>query len=130
MIDTAASIGTLMIGALWGLEWAAISRVAYGLLWLCIYAGLMHRLIGFRWSAMIPIWAKSLALSLAATAPLLMAYAYLATPATIDPLTLAAAIIAGALCWLGALFIVRHPARHELIGLLATAKNALRPATA
>ncbi len=130
ILDTIASIGTLMLGALWGLEWAAMSRVAYGLLWLCIYAGLMHRLIGFRWSAMVLIWAKSLALSIAATGPLLLAYAYLTTPAMIDALMLMGTIIAGTLCWLGALFLVRHPARHELIGLLVTARNALRPAPA
>jgi O-antigen/teichoic acid export membrane protein len=130
ILDTAASIGTLMLGALWGLEWAAISRVAYGLIWLGIYAGLMHRLIGFRWTSIMLIWVKSLALSVAATAPLLLAYTYLAGPATIDPLTLAATIIAGTLCWLGALFLLRHPARHELIGLLVTARNALRPVPA
>ena len=130
ILDTVASIGTLMLGALWGLEWAAMSRVAYSLIWLGIYAGLMHRLVGFRWSAMALIWAKSLALSIAATAPLLLVYAYLAGPRTITPLTLVATIATGALCWLAALFLVRHPARHELIGLMATAWSALRPAPA
>ena len=125
ILDTIASIGLLLLGAWWSLEWAAASRLGYGLLWFAIYAGFMRRLIGFGWNAMIGIYVQSAAVSLATAAPLLLVYALWKRPAEVDPLTLAAAAIAGGLCWLGALFAVRHPARHEVVAVLATARGAL-----
>ncbi len=117
-LDTLASISMLVIAAAWSLEWAAASRIGYGLAWYAIYAGTMRGLVGFRWSAMLGIDARSLAVTAAATAPLLLVYWRLRTPEEVDFLTLAGAAAAGGLLWLGTLCLVRHPARHEVTGLL------------
>lgn len=125
LLDTIASITLLVLGALWSLEWAAASRIGYGIAWIAIYAAFMRRLIGFRWGAMMLVYLQSLALSLATAAPLLAVYALHQSPAEVDFLLLAATAAAGGLCWLATLFLVRHPARHELIGMIATLGSAL-----
>jgi O-antigen/teichoic acid export membrane protein len=126
LMDTAASIVMLVLGAPYGLEWAAASRIAYGALWFAIYARLLHGLAGFRWRSMLAVYVQSAAVSFATVVPLLLVYRHLAEPAAIGFTTLAAAAAAGSLCWLACLFLVRHPARHEVIGFAETAWN-LRP---
>jgi O-antigen/teichoic acid export membrane protein len=124
-LDTAASLGMLVLGAWIGLEWAAASRIGYGLLWFAIYAHLIRSLAGFRWRALLPIYLQSAAVSVATALPLLIVYRWFVPPAEVGFTTLAASALAGSLCWLGALFLVRHPARHEVIGFLNTARSAL-----
>ncbi|HEX8401093.1 MAG TPA: lipopolysaccharide biosynthesis protein [Allosphingosinicella sp.] len=126
LMDTAASIVMLVLGASYGLEWAAASRIAYGALWFAIYARLLHGLAGFRWRSMLAVYVQSAAVSFATVVPLLLVYRHLAEPAAIGFTTLAAAAAAGSLCWLACLFLVRHPARHEVIGFAEAAWN-LRP---
>lgn len=127
LLDTAASLATLIAGACWGLEYAAMSRIGYGLLWYALYAGFMRRLVGFRWRAMIGIYARSLAATAATLAPLLLVYWRWRGPAEIDFPTLAAAAIMGCLCWLATIFAIRHPVRDELLGMIGTARGGLRP---
>jgi O-antigen/teichoic acid export membrane protein len=124
LLDTAASLAMLVLGAAYGLEWAAASRIGYGLLWLAVYARLMRGLAGFRWRDLLPLYLKSGAASLATAAPLLILFEFV-TPAQVGFLMLASAAAAGAICWIGCLFLVRHPARHEVIGFLETAWSAL-----
>lgn len=123
--DTAASVALLLVFAFWGLEFAAASRVAYGLVWLAIYAGLMRGLIGFSWPALFEVHAKSLAATLAAAAPLLLAYAFWMSPAEVDFLTLAALAAGGSLCWLATIFATHHPVRREIVELFNAARAAL-----
>ena len=124
ILDTIASIGLLVAAALWSLEWAAASRIGYGILWFAIYAAFLRGLINFRWRVMAAIYAKSLALAAATAAPLIVIYR-LCDPATIDLPVLTAAALAGGAAWLATLFLVRHPARDELIGLLQTFTGGL-----
>lgn len=124
--DTLLSVALLVAGALWSLEAAAASRLVYGLLWFALYARLLRTLVGFRWRAMLAIYAQSLLASLATVAPLLGVYWRWRSPADIDFVTLAAAAAAGVLCWLGALFAVRHPFRHEVVAVLQGASRAAR----
>jgi len=126
VVDTILSVALLVAGALWSLEAAAASRVVYGLLWFALYAGFLRSLVGFRWRAMAVVYAQSLAVSLATVAPLLLVYRYGQGPAAIDFPTLAAAAVAGVLCWLPALFLVRHPFRHEVAGVLQALGAAAR----
>lgn len=116
LVDTALSIGLLVLGALWSLEAAAASRIAYGFGWWFLYAWLFRGLIGLSWRALFDVYLRGLAVSLAAVAPLLAVYASVAGPAEIGFLWLAGAAAAGALCWLGAFYLVRHPAREEIAG--------------
>lgn len=125
IIDTIVSIGLLVAGALWSLEWAAASRIGYGILWFGIYAAFMRRLIGFRWRAMLRVYLQSLAATLATVAPLLVVYWRWRDPAEVDFFLLAGCALAGCLCWLATIFLVRHPVRHEVVGVLAMAREAL-----
>jgi O-antigen/teichoic acid export membrane protein len=126
VLDTIASVGLLVLASMWSLEAAALSRVAYGIVWLAIYAALMRRLTGFRWRDMADIYARSAAATASTVAPLLLLYSWV-PPARVDFPTLAAAAALGGLSWLAALFLVRHPFRHELVGMIGTARGALAP---
>jgi O-antigen/teichoic acid export membrane protein len=126
VLDTIASVGLLVLASLWSLEAAALSRIAYGLLWFGIYGGLMRQLTGFRWRDMADIYARSAAATAATVAPLLLLYLWV-PPAEINLPTLAAAAALGGLAWLAALYLVRHPFRHELAGMIGTARGALAP---
>jgi O-antigen/teichoic acid export membrane protein len=119
LLDTAISIGLLVLGALWSLEAAAFSRIAYGLAWWFIYAWLLRDLIGLKWRALFDTYLRSLAVSGAAVAPLGAIYLFAASAATIPATWLLAATAAGALCWFGALYAVRHPVREEIGGFVA-----------
>jgi O-antigen/teichoic acid export membrane protein len=126
IVDTIVSIGLLLLGALWSLEGAALSRIGYGLIWLGIYAAFMRSLVGFRWSAMLGVYAKSALASFATVAPLLAVYAFWKAPADLDFLTLAAAAAAGCLCWFASLFLLRHPVRREIVAVLVGARQRLQ----
>jgi hypothetical protein len=56
-------------------------------------------------------------------------YRFVADPEQVGFGLLAASALAGVACWFAALFLVRHPARTEVLGFLETAWSALpRPA--
>ena len=118
ILDTFMSIGLLVVGAMWSLEAAAASRVAYGFGWWFIYAWLLRELIGLKWRALLDIYLRSLAVSLAAVAPIVVTYALIAAPDALPATWLFGSVFAGGLCWLAALFLVRHPVRDELSGFL------------
>jgi len=125
-VETAISILLLVAaGLLWGLEAAAASRLVYGVVWWIIYALMMRSLLGFSWRALFDVYARSLAVTLAAVAPLLAVYAGVVGPEAISFLWLTAAAAAGGLAWLGALFMVRHPARHEVSGFVEVLLNGV-----
>ncbi len=127
LLDTAASVVLLVAAATVSLEWAAASRIAYGVLWYAIYAGFMRRLIGFGWTPMIVVYLQSLACTLATVAPLLLAYRLVTTPQALALPMLAGLALAGCLCWAVTLFIVRHPARLEFIDMAGALLGKLRP---
>ena len=118
LLDTAASMGTLIIGASIGLEAAAISRLAYGLIWVAIYARFMHGLVDFRWARLADIYARSLVVSLATAAPALAIYRYWRTPEALGWDGLIAAVSAGLCGWVLALLLTRHPALDDLLGMV------------
>jgi O-antigen/teichoic acid export membrane protein len=113
-IETAVSILLLVVAGMWSLEAAAASRIVYGLVWWLCYAWMLHGLVGLRWRDLFDVYARGLLVSAATVAPLLLVYRWVAGPEEIGFLWLAATAAAGGLCWLAALFLVRHPARHEV----------------
>jgi O-antigen/teichoic acid export membrane protein len=124
LLDTLASMGTLAIGASYGLEAAAMSRLGYGLLWIAIYARFMHGLVGFRWAKMLDIYARSLIVATATAAPSLAIYHYWRTPETLGWDGLPIAVATGLGGWALALLATRHPALGDLLGM---ARHAAAP---
>jgi O-antigen/teichoic acid export membrane protein len=125
LVDTAFSIAFLVVAGLFSIEWAAASRLGYGIAWYAVYAGFMRGLVGFRWRDMIAVYARSVACTLATIAPLLIAYAMGLRPADTGLAALAATALAGCLCWALMLFVVRHPARLEFVELAAALLSKL-----
>ena len=120
IIDTALSIALLALGCLWGVEGAAASRLVYGVLWLLLYTRFMHGLVRFDARAMLGIYARSAAATLAAIAPLTLCYLFWAPPSQLNFGPLLGATVAGGLAWLAMLAVLRHPALDDLLGLAAS----------
>ncbi len=126
-IDTAAAVALFSAGAWYGLEGAAASRLAYGLVWFCIYAAFLRAIIGFSWRAMLANYAKSAAGTLASVAPLLLIYAFWQGPATLGFIPMLAGTLAGMGLWLATLWLTAHPLFTEIAELLAGLWLRLRP---
>ena len=127
LFDTAAAVILLLLFAQWGVEWAAIARLGYGLIWVLIYIRFQKSLVGFAWGEMLWVYAKSALTALAAVAPMVLAYAFWRTPAQLgfDGLLLCTGL--GVLSWMGAMVLVRHPARHDILGVLGELRSRIMP---
>lgn len=119
LIDTAVSVLLLALGTHWGVEGAAASRLVYAVFWYALYFRFMHRIVGFDRIGLLLIYLRSGLAALAAVAPLALTYALWAPPATITLAQLGLASLAGGLCWLVALALLRHPVLGEVIGMAA-----------
>ena len=126
ILETLVSIGLLVAGSILAGVWgAALSRLVYGVCFLIIYLRFMHAIVGFSMRAWLLNHAKSGGATLAALAPLAITYWLWAGPRDIGFGALLMAAVAGALCWFGALFALRHPALDDLLRLLAPALRYL-----
>ncbi|MEK9210514.1 oligosaccharide flippase family protein [Sphingomonas sp. 2378] len=119
-LDTIASIGLLVLGAWISLEWAAASRILYGLAWFLLYAGLMKPLTGFRWRGMLIVYAQSLVGTLATVAPLLAVYRWVAPPEAVGMGLLSLSAVAGVLAWIAVVYVLRHPIRLEINAIVTS----------
>ncbi|MDE2411762.1 MAG: oligosaccharide flippase family protein [Sphingomonadales bacterium] len=117
IIDTTLSIILLAVGCHWGVEGAAASRLVYGVAWLALYLRFMHTLVQFDGKALLGIYAKSAAATLAALLPLALAYLFIAPPGEIGFVLLVASAAAGGVTWLAMLALTRHPVLDDLLGL-------------
>ena len=124
LADTFLAVGTLAAGAMLGVEAAAASRIVWALGWIAIYAGWMHKLVGFSWPVMRRIYLGSAGVALVTALPALYAVHVWRTPATLGFGGLVIASVASGCAWLAAIFLLRHPAREDLI---STATHALAP---
>lgn len=118
IVETAASVLLIAVSAPFGLLWVAISRFAHGVLWVAIYAPFMRRMLGFGWRDLILVYLRSSAATLAAVAPLLVSYALWHGPAQTGFVQAASMVGAGIVCWFATLWLVRHPLRAEITGML------------
>jgi hypothetical protein len=125
LVDTAASIGTLIIGAHLGLQAAAMSRIAYGLIWLAIYARFMQRLVGFSWRRMADIYARSAVVAVATATPSLLLYRYWRSPETLGWDGLLLAVASSLSAWMLSLLLTRHPGLNDLLGMVRHAFGQL-----
>lgn len=126
LVDTALSVGTLTIGASFGVEAAAASRIVYGLGWFFLYALWLQKMVGFRWSAALRVYAASTIVSGITIAPALYAIYGWKTAATLDFYSLVITGISSVLAWALALILVRHPAREDIAGMATHALGMIR----
>lgn len=126
LADTVLAIATVAAGAAIGVEAAAASRIVWALGWIAIYARWMHALVGFRWRVVLRIYGASAALAGLTALPALYALLVWKTPATLGFGGLVLASAASGLAWLGGLFLLRHPAREDLLSMAAHAIEPLR----
>ena len=124
LADTLLAVGTLAIGAMVGVEAAAGSRMVWGLGWFAIYAGWMHKLVGFSWPVMRRIYLGSAGVALLTALPALYSIYVWRTPATLGFTGLVIASLASGCAWLIGIFLLRHPAREDLV---STASHAIEP---
>ncbi|MEO7553716.1 MAG: oligosaccharide flippase family protein [Alteraurantiacibacter sp.] len=109
LIDTALTVALLATFCLWGVEAAALSRIATGALWFAIYAVLLCRLLELPIGAAALTYAKSGMCALAAGLPLALARWFGWFGDDIGFVPLVGLVAAGGLCWLATLPLVRHP---------------------
>jgi len=131
--ESTTSVLLLALAAPFGLAWVAISRLVHGFVFVGLYAGLMKQMLGFSWRGLALIYLQSAAATLAALIPTAAFYALWAEPAQAGLGQLALSGLLGALCWLVALRLLRHPAYKEVVALAAHLLQSLhrpRPAPA
>jgi O-antigen/teichoic acid export membrane protein len=118
LLDTLVSISLLSLGALYSLEGAAIGRLSYGLIWILIYIRFQHSLIKFSWSAILSVYFKSGVAAASAIVPMLLAYQFWRPASVMNFAELLLCSGLGVLCWTAMLFLLRHPVRTEITGML------------
>ncbi len=114
LLDTFATVGILAMFCLWGLEAAAISRIFAAALWFAIYIGFIVRLIGLPLGRLVNSYLKSAVCALAAGAPLAAARWLGWFSDDMGFLALLGLSLAGVVCWLVMLPLVRHPFWREV----------------
>jgi O-antigen/teichoic acid export membrane protein len=123
--ETIASVLLLALAAPFGLVWVAASRVAHGIYWIAVYAPFLREIVDVRWAALLKVWGKSLAGTLAAIAPLLASYVWWQGPAEAGLGQLGLAVGAGVLAWLATLGLIRHPLFAEITALISDGRAVL-----
>jgi len=111
--DTLLTLVLLATFAMWGLEAAAVGRIAIGAVWFVIYIGFIKRLLDIPLRALASIYGKSALCAAAAGLPLGLANYLGWGGAEMSVLKLLGLSLAGGLCWLVALPLLRHPAWQE-----------------
>ena len=124
--ETVCSISLLIIGAQYGIEGAAWSRLGYVSCWVLCYAFLLKSLVQFRWRVMFSIYIRSAIVAAATVCPILLSYQFVAPARDVNILALIGAGIVSGLVWLAALVITRHPARHDIFDMINTVLRKLR----
>jgi O-antigen/teichoic acid export membrane protein len=119
VVDTVMSLALLAAGARWGVQGAAISRMAYAAGYVLLYARFLHDITQFDWGEMAKVYARSFVATLAALAPLSATYLFWQGPSQIAMPVLLGAVALGGVLWLGALVLVRHPILKEFAGIFA-----------
>lgn len=126
VLETLTSVLFLAIAAPFGLIWVAISRFAHGLVFIAIYAPLQREMLGLAWRDLGVIYLRSLTVTAAAVAPVLISYEVWHPAAEAGAFQMLSTAAAGAFFWLIALRIAGHPLFGEITGLLREIIAGLR----
>lgn len=130
LCDTAMAIALLVTFSLFGVEAAALSRIAYGAAWFLLYAVYLRRLLGMPARAMIVVYLKSALCAAAAGLPLFAAMELGVYRSEMGLLPVFGLAAAGVLCWLAALPALRHPAWAEVRLAIGHARTSAAAALA
>lgn len=123
--ETIASVLLLALAAPFGLVWVAASRVFHGIYWIAVYAPFLREIVDVSWPALLKVWGKSLAGTIAAIAPLLASYVWWAGPAEAGLGQIGLGVAAGVACWLATLALIRHSLFGEIMALLGDTRAVL-----
>ncbi len=115
--EMAISVLLLAIAAPYGLAWMAISRIATGFAFVAIYAPLMREMLTFAWRDLTLVYLRSTAVTLAAILPAVALYRIWHVPAEAGFVQILCAAVLGALAWLAAMWLLRHPLLGEIVAL-------------
>ena len=127
LIDTAISLALLAAAAPFGLVWIAASRLAHGLCTVLVHWNQMQAMLGYRNRDILAIHLRSGLSALAAVLPALACYRWWDDAAQAGAVQIAVSALAGALAWLIALRMLRHPAFAEITGLAIQLLGPLMP---
>jgi len=127
LLDTVSSVTLLALSAPLGLEWVALSRIAHGMLFVAIFAGLMRAITGFAWRELVSVYLRSAASTLAAIVPTILLYATWSGPAEAGFAQIVCSAGLGGLCWLATLWLVRHPTFEEIRHVAAPVLRRVHP---
>ena len=130
VLETLTSVLLLAVSAPFGLLWVAISRFAHGLLFMAIYAPMLRRVLGFSWSNLAVIYARSLIATAAAVAPVLVSYLVWHPASETGVVQMLSMVAGGGLCWLITLRIVGHPLYAEITAMLGEIAASVRQRSA
>jgi O-antigen/teichoic acid export membrane protein len=112
------SVLLLAIAAPYGLAWVAISRIATGFAFVAIYAPLMRSMLSFAWRDLAVIYLRSAVATVAAIAPSIAFYRIWDAPGQTGFAQMLSAAGLGAIGWLAALWLLRHPLLQEIVALV------------
>ncbi|MFC0590372.1 oligosaccharide flippase family protein [Novosphingobium aquiterrae] len=114
LLDTVLTVLILGLACLYGVEAAAMSRLATGALWFAIYITFQKKLLAIPAQRIVMVYLRSGLCAVAAGFPLFTALQTGLYRAEMGLLPLVGLAGVGALFWLGALVLVRHPAWDEV----------------
>jgi O-antigen/teichoic acid export membrane protein len=96
------------------LQAVAIAMFVHGIASVAIYAPMMRDMLGFRWRELFTVWAKSAAVTVAATLPVLASYALWQGPQQAGAVQVFGGALAGVAAWFVALRLVGHSLYDEI----------------
>jgi O-antigen/teichoic acid export membrane protein len=120
LIIGVCSLGSFALGASISITAAAASTLLASTINFALYIGPLKRLVGFSSKAYLKTVLNCIIPTLAGIAPAVGVQIYFDWPVSLPPLYLFAAIGAGMLAWLLALFLCKHPLSHEVRRLWRT----------
>lgn len=108
------ALATFVAGCLVSLEAAAAARVADALFALILYRPHLDRMTGTRGADLLPIYGRSIVLTLCACGPAAVLMAVWHWSAAVPLAGVAAAVASGCVLWVAGLALMRHPLAVEL----------------
>ena len=114
IVRAVCMVGLFYVGATWGMQAAAASRMIEAAVTVALYAPHMRRMTGLGYRNFAAIYGRSLKLVAAALAPAAILMQSAGWRHDVAPLHLAGCIVAGIVAWVAAAFFTAHPIADEI----------------